>query len=360
MRGLRFRFVPFLLGLFTALGTSAASDPENPAVTDLFQKGKREFKLASYRSSLMTFEELERVSLLPGHERDRVELEPVIAFYRGANLAALGQAEPAKKEFQKYLAFSPNTRLDPSLYPKAVIAALDRARQELGKTSSRGQSTDYLAAEYARFAPMGEAPAAPLDERWAGQAVRYLMTEAEKAAWSGISDPVERAGFIASFWQKRDPNPATPENEFRIEFEKRVLFADAHFRDGEKKGSETDRGLVFVLLGSPSYTRLLLLQIQDDLSQAARTAPWKEAVLNPSGSVTLRTVPGQSLGAEPGQGRREVWYYKRDRLPRSLRYAEVAFEFVTKQSYGTAVLQREPTVLATLERAVKDAISSPN
>jgi NADH:ubiquinone oxidoreductase subunit F (NADH-binding) len=48
---------------------------------------------------------------------------------------------------------------------------------------------------------------------------------------------------------------------------------------------------------------------------------------------------------------REVWHYRRELLPKGIPYHQVDFEFVTKDGYGTNVLQRETQVLDTLEKA---------
>lgn len=362
-RKTHFRRLSICLALFAALGAATWAFSKDSPLTSLFQKGKTEFKLASYESSLATFDQLHAMSQQPGYERERAELVPVIAFYRGANLAALGETEAAKKEFEKYLASSPNVRLDPSVYPKPVIATFKKAREEVLRTSvGRKAASDINEIEvaYTQFRPPDENRSTAIDERWAAGPVRYLMAEEERAAWDRMSGPVERAAFVASFWEKRDPNPETPENEFWTEFEKRVLFADKHFQDGEKKGSETDRGLVFALLGPPTYIRYFSLSRQEDFSQASRMRPGLVTTIGGDGSRTTQRVGGGSLGGEPIEGTREVWYYKRDRLPSSLKFAEVGFEFITKRNLGTAVLQREPQVMRTLEQVVRAAISTPN
>ncbi|MGH9364624.1 MAG: GWxTD domain-containing protein [Thermoanaerobaculia bacterium] len=355
-----------LLPVFLLAAAFAAAQPgEAPhaSMPDLFQQGKTAFKLANYKLSLETFEKLDVLSL-SASERDRAELEPVIAFYRGANLAALGEEDAAKKEFKKYLGFSPNARPDPSMYPRPVVVALEKARDELARESTGGRGPGYqergIALEYMQFRQTQEGTPLPIDENWASGPVRYLMTDAEKTAWDRITGPVERAAFVSAFWQNRDPNPSTPENEFRIEFERRAAFADKRFRAGETAGMRTDRGLVFVLLGPPSYTRLFGLTRQDDLNLSVRTASRSEAVLQPNGQIIMRTVPAEGIGAQPGGGQKEVWYYKRDRLPASVKYAEVPFEFLSKRSYGVSVLQREPIVLKTLEQAGRETVVSPN
>lgn len=363
-RPLFLRLIPAFLLTTAALAAAQQGEPPKGSISDLFQQGKTAFKLGNYRSSLETFEKLDQLGQ-SSSELDRSKLEPVIAFYRGANLAALGQKDAAKEAFKKYLGLQPNARLDPSIYPHAVITALEKARDERAREATTARGAGYqergIALEYTQFRESGaEVPPLAL-ETWASGPVRSLMTDREKNEWDGISSPVERAAFVTAFWQRRDPKPGTPENEFRVEFERRVAFADKRFRIGETKGTQTDRGLVFVLLGPPTYSKLFGITKDDDLNLSVRTASRSEAVLQPNGQIVMRKVPAEGLGAQQGGGQREVWYYKRDQLPASVRtYAEVAFEFLSKQSYGVWVLQREPIVRKTLEQAGREAIVSSN
>jgi GWxTD domain-containing protein len=333
---------------------------QGPRLGDLFQKGKNEFKQANYRASLATFQALEQASLQPENEASREELRPIIAFYRGANLAALGEAGAARKEFELYLTAFPAARLDPATYPTAVVElfrSVQAARQKLHPESqagvSRGSRDGGLAAAYARFSFTPSRKPAELDERWTAGPVRFLMSQAEKIAWERTSGPIERAEFVTNFWRTRDPNPLTPENELQEEFEKRVAFADSRFTDGEKSGSETDRGMVFVLLGPPSYVGQTPLKTEEDPLQFARAAPIRETSINPDGTTTIRYVPRNPLSAQRLEGAREVWHYRRDRLPRAVRFAEVDFEFISKEGYGNAVLQRDQRVLAALDETVR-------
>jgi GWxTD domain-containing protein len=357
------RFAPAFL-LTAALATAQSDEAPKPSMPELFQQGKTSFKLGNYKASLESFEKLDRLSQ-SASELDRSSLEPVIAFYRAANLAGLGQKDAAKEAFKKYLGFQPNARLDPSLYPHSIIAALEKAREERAR-EAKGTGAGYeewgIALEYKQFREsMEQIPPLPLDDTWASGPVRYLMTDAEKKEWDRITSPIERAAFVTSFWQRRDPNPSTPENEYRIEFECRVAFADKRFRTGETAGMRTDRGLVFVLLGPPTYSKLYGITKNDDLNLSVRAASRSQAVLLPNGQIVMRTVPAEGIGALPGGGQREVWYYKRDRLPAGVRsYAEVPFEFLSKQSYGVSILQREPIVLKTLEQAGRETVASTN
>jgi GWxTD domain-containing protein len=338
--------------LFVA-GRVAAQDAPAPSLNDLFSRAKGQFTHGAYDASLATLQALDAESRKPEFEASRKTLEPAVAFYRGANLAALGRSAEARTAFEAYLAVSkaPAVRLDPAAYPKAVVELYRSVR---GESSRAGEPAEGgLAEEYARF--RGAAPGLPLtlDERWADGAIRFLMSKSEKEGWKRIGDPVARAEFVAAFWQRRDPNSQTPENEYREEIERRIQFADKRFLEGETRGGETDRGMIFVLLGPPSYVTERPLRSEDDSVQVARAAPLTELRSNPDGTRNPVSVPRAPMTAERLQGTRQVWYYRRDRLPASVRYPEVDFEFLTKPGYGVAVLQRNPDALAAIDQAVQ-------
>ena len=81
--------------------------------------------------------------------------------------------------------------------------------------------------------------------------VRYLITRQERVTF--LNAPAdERPAFIEEFWRKRDPNPATPENEFKIEYYRRIDTANHLFSDGQEPGWLQDRGRMYILLGPPS------------------------------------------------------------------------------------------------------------
>jgi GWxTD domain-containing protein len=67
--------------------------------------------------------------------------------------------------------------------------------------------------------------------------------------------------FLTEFWQRRDPDPATPRNEVREQFYAAVAFANENYRERGRAGRDgwrTDRGRVFARNGAPDekVTRL--------------------------------------------------------------------------------------------------------
>jgi GWxTD domain-containing protein len=93
---------------------------------------------------------------------------------------------------------------------------------------------------------------APAKAEFGKGPAQYIMTAEEKAAWKNIRTDAEADEFIALFWARRDPTPATPRNEFREEFDERVKTADVQFSHGRTNGSMTDPGRMLILFGTPS------------------------------------------------------------------------------------------------------------
>lgn len=97
----------------------------------------------------------------------------------------------------------------------------------------------------------------PLDaptKQWRHGPVRYLLTKAEDQAYRKLEDPAARAAFIASFWKRRDPTPATEENEFYQEFWDRVERTESLrlYFESTKPMWLTDPGKWYILLGPPN------------------------------------------------------------------------------------------------------------
>jgi GWxTD domain-containing protein len=114
-----------------------------------------------------------------------------------------------------------------------------------------------------------EAKKEPLSEwskQWLEEVVPYIITEAEKSVFLSLPNEVERGKFINQFWEKRDPDPNTPENEFKIAYYKRIAIANKRFSSGKKDGWRTDRGKIFILLGPPQEIQHDNMPIQSALS----------------------------------------------------------------------------------------------
>jgi GWxTD domain-containing protein len=207
------------------------------------------------------------------------------------------------------------------------------------------------------------------DARWVDGPAQFLMTSDEKASWATLTNDGDRAEFVEHFWEVRNPHPGG-ENTFRTSFERRVAFEDARFAQDEKKrGSVTDRGMVFVLLGPPTWGGRRPIRTGEDTAEAAGLSTTSSGAIaiaqsnaqanSPSGRITSgqsaaiadrMSGPG-TQAAESNNNYQEVWHYRKELLPKNIGYLQVDVVFVTKHGYGTNVLQRETATLATLDAA---------
>ena len=87
-------------------------------------------------------------------------------------------------------------------------------------------------------------------KKWVNEDVHWIITDQELKAFKSLSNDEERDNFIEQFWLRRNPNPDSPENEFREEHYRRIAYANEHFAAG-KPGWKTDRGHIYISFGKP-------------------------------------------------------------------------------------------------------------
>jgi GWxTD domain-containing protein len=102
--------------------------------------------------------------------------------------------------------------------------------------------------------------------------VSYIITGEERKIFLELPDS-EKEKFKEEFWKRRDPDPETEENEFKMEYLNRLEEAEKLFIGEGRPGWLTDRGRIYVLFGPPT-----------------------DRVTYP-------------MGREPSDPRREIWYY---------------------------------------------------
>jgi GWxTD domain-containing protein len=81
--------------------------------------------------------------------------------------------------------------------------------------------------------------------------VRYIITSEERKIYLETPDS-EKDKFVEEFWRRRDPDPSTEENEFKVEFDERVRRATELFISEGIPGWLTDRGRIYILFGPPT------------------------------------------------------------------------------------------------------------
>jgi len=121
-------------------------------------------------------------------------------------------------------------------------------------------------------------------KKWLTEEVPYIITDEERAAFKKLSTDEEREQFIEQFWERRNPSPGSPENEFKEEYYRRIAYANEHYASGIP-GWKTDRGRIYITYG-----------------------PADEIDSHPSGGSYVR--PPEEGGGETATFPFETWRYR--------------------------------------------------
>jgi len=121
-------------------------------------------------------------------------------------------------------------------------------------------------------------------KKWIDEEVPYIITSEERASFKKYTTDEEREQFIETFWERRNPNPGSPENEFKEEYYRRIAYANEHYASGIP-GWKTDRGRIYITHGPP-----------DEIDS------------HPSGGTYLR--PQEEGGGQTSTYPFETWRYR--------------------------------------------------
>lgn len=184
-----------------------------------------------------------------------------------------------------------------------------------------------------------EQKAGTMLDTWADSPEALFLTDAERKLWRALRDEESKAAFVADYWRRRDPDSATPVNEFMSLVQARIQEADARFTLKKSvRGSTTARGRALILLGRPTVIRETVGPLD--------TAPRYE-----SGMVVL---PRAALGSP----RLEVWVYDRPQHTELLRIVrrpvlEIAFVMTSE---GDDSLQSPVVFYETQEKVAASTL----
>jgi GWxTD domain-containing protein len=167
---------------------------------------------------------------------------------------------------------------------------------------------------------------------WAKSPEAYFLTPSEREEWSKITSDADAEKFIATYWAKRDPTPATPQNEFKDNAMRRIAAADEQFKSRRfAKGSESPRGRIFVTLGAPN--RASQTRAQDRAGGAV-------------GDSGLPTGPtgGSGIADSSASAVTVTWTYDKDHFDPSWGIPEMRVRFTVDPMRGTDEMAKDPVV----------------
>lgn len=140
----------------------------------------------------------------------------------------------------------------PSALDSLSAADLVRRGLQMAAADSIEPGSDYL------YAGLERLDGSPWIDSLYTQ-LKDVLSDEEKRSFEKSAD---RAGELKRMLTRRDPTPATPENEFLWEHWQRRAFARSHFPADNERGYD-ERGMVYVKYGAPfsrrtfSETRML-------------------------------------------------------------------------------------------------------
>ena len=334
----------------------AADDPIFSTLNEM----KAHYRKREIGEAAADLKRLNELAALPQYAAARERLVPVLSFYTGAILFDLRNEAGARVALETFLRLQPAATLDPSVYTKGFVKFFETVKKELAETDPLAEAPSSsgaggLAASFAFF-PLdeGAADAMESDPNWGAGPVHFLFVADEARRWKTVADEEGRRWFQHEFWSRRDPTQGTAENEARTEFARRVQFADSRFSTEAVRGSMSDRGMVFLLLGPPS----LVSRSQIEASEGGVTLALDRPA-SKTGVAGMRDYDGRSnrqemddmrLGSGGTKGFREIWSYRSDRLSKELPFRELKFDFQSVKGYGVGVLQKDAVNLSALSR----------
>ncbi|HEY2934210.1 MAG TPA: GWxTD domain-containing protein [Acidobacteriota bacterium] len=137
--------------------------------------------------------------------------------------------------------------------------------------------------------------------RWLNEEVVYIISGRERKGFLALATDTERENFIERFWQARDPDSATEENEYRREHYDRIRYANEKFDDAVD-GWRTERGRVYIIHGPP-----------DSISFAFGGNPLYIDIENPTSVITGDSNPDRRKRYRLSftTPETEIWVYHR-------------------------------------------------
>jgi GWxTD domain-containing protein len=115
--------------------------------------------------------------------------------------------------------------------------------------------------------PQAMAESGSAYQKWLNEDVAYIITAEERRDFLALRTDADRDQFVEKFWQRRNPAPGTPENEFKEEHYRRMAYANQHFASSVP-GWRTDRGRIYIVYGPPD-------EIEDHSAESTPRQAWR-------------------------------------------------------------------------------------
>ena len=176
---------------------------------------------------------------------------------------------------------------------------------------------------------------------WEKSPEAYFLTREERKEWSRVRTDDQGREFIERYWQRRDPTPGTPINEFRQTVLRRIGAADEQFTMRHQKGAASTRGKLLIMLGPPSHFSRQRPEQRSDPSANVRS------------SNDLARLPGKERVTV------QTWVYKQDKFGPGWELGHVEIKIQIDQDGGWDEPISSALVNDVLERVADRTLLSP-
>ncbi len=257
-------------------------------------------------------------------DKTRTDALGALHFYSALAFSNCNQSAKAKEQVREFLRVHPGqSALAATKYPRQFIALFDEVQR-----ASSGDAQTAFSHHYPDFNSYtnSQIAAEPLVRWGASSEFQLLADDGERSQWPSLRDDDARARFVDTFWARREL--------IKGEFSRRISYADAQWGDTLERGSLSDRGRVFVLLGIPARVYTKPLTRGDGAFIPSRSPIAIDGVL-------------------------ERWVYFKDQLPTNVQTSAVEFRFISQPGYGDHVMQKEFWPIKTLAEARKNTQTKP-
>ncbi|MDH4222096.1 MAG: GWxTD domain-containing protein [candidate division Zixibacteria bacterium] len=200
----------------------------------------------SREGMLYLYAELYNLQFKPQNEKKGYSLSYSILNSTGSNPRDYGTQVNSKPGSSAAVISALNIS---SLSPGEYILKLTAKDMDSGEETTRSKPFKVLTSS------LKEIKAEPETEEDA-KVLRNMLSYIASREELNMYDELNLAGkrqFISDFWKRNDPDPSTPENEFKIEYYDRWEKAKNRYSSSqvERDGWKTDMGRVFILYGEP-------------------------------------------------------------------------------------------------------------
>jgi GWxTD domain-containing protein len=305
----------------------AAFAAQTPA--EAIAAGRAAIEMKQFDRAIIVMQDAIPAATMLKDEKEKANALAAIHFYSALAFSELERDDKTREELREFFRFRQGgVKLDESKYPVPFVRAFNEVAPTVRPGNSGGGSVNRSRANSFDSAYPGFnafSTTKPVERKiadWAKSPESVLIaTDTERRDWGKLTDDDARRDFVSRFWQRRDP-------KFREEFERRVAFADDVFANERTRGSLTDRGRVFVLIGIPNRVT------QQPL-------------------LASRVLPTRLGDAGNKQGTMETWVFDRERLPVPLPRQAIEFVFIDAPDYGDHILQNDAYSIKELDAVKK-------